>query len=148
MSCCIQLCCLTCYGCFFGIAWVACPSFRKRMREEWARDAKEDEEFDRRVAEMTKRHEEFVQSSKARLDAVLAKAEAQKQRDQELAKDPEIQAKVKQMVAGGIPAEEALRACVDQIDQAKIRARTDELVRDGIPRLQAAKMAQKEVQWI
>jgi hypothetical protein len=117
------------------------------MREEWAQQAKKDEEFDKAIAEMTKRNDEFIRENKSRLSEILAKAEAQKRRELEmLAKYPEIQEKVKRMVSGGILEEEALSACVAQKDEDMIRIRTAELVKSGIPRLQAGKMAQNEIQ--
>ncbi len=117
------------------------------MREEWAREAKEDEEFDKKVAEMHERTQVMMEQSSSRLAKIIEQAKAQERREREIvAKDPEMQAKIRKMVAGGIPENEARSACVEQADQAKIQARTNELMREGIPRLQASAMAKNEIQ--
>jgi hypothetical protein len=147
MACCIRLGCFICITAVccpvYAAAWMCSPGFRKKKRDEWASNAKEDEEFDKKVEEMTKNFE----SSNSRLGQILERAKAQERRERQIvAKYPEMQAKIKKMVDGGILEDEARRACVEQADQVKIQSRTTELIREGIPRLQASVMAKNEIQ--
>jgi hypothetical protein len=80
MACCIKVCCVGClgitYGIAFGFAWASSPNFRKKMREKWASDAREDEEFDRRLEEMEASLSslgEMIENAQARRDALGTK---------------------------------------------------------------------------
>jgi hypothetical protein len=147
MACCIRLGCIICVTAvccpIYACVWLSSPNFRKSKRDEWARNAKEDEEHDKKVAEMTK----SIESSNSRLKQIIETAKAQERREREIVeKDPAMQEIIKNMVDDGIPEDEARRACVERADQVKIRVRTIELIEIGIPRLQAAAMARNENQ--
>lgn len=149
MSCCVRLACGICLAavcCPIVLCATMCsPSFRKAVREEWAREAKEDAEFDAKITEMSERHQAWVEDTKSRLALALAKGEARMREAKALMEsDPEFRAKVEKMVAGGIPRDEALEACVEKLHRDKETARAVALIREGIPQDQAYKMARNQ----
>jgi hypothetical protein len=150
MSCCVRfVCCVgvvTVCGPILLCASICSPSFRKAVREEWAKETKTDAEFDAKLAEMTKRNEDMIADVKSRQALALAKSEARMREAKALMdNDPEFRAKVERMVAGGIPREEALEACIEKLHSDKETAHALALIREGIPQAQAYKMARNQV---
>jgi hypothetical protein len=139
MSCIIRCCCLACLGSVYGIAWLVSPSFRKQERE---RQVKEDAEHDAYIKSLNE--------SSAKLHKLFEEADARRAQRKALETElmetnPDIRAKVKTMISGGISEEEAIRSCAEKFVDDKIQVRMGEYIRDGIPIVQARKMATNEI---